>query len=668
MSCPPSSLSVVAIASAQIQVEKVMETAVAGHRGSVVALVGSIVNLVTRLRARRVIDRSLALLMSAALLTLGAAAVHFAVAHEHLAEYMPYGVFFIGLGIVQVGLAAAIVVVPSRRLFAIAAAGTGMVMGIWLLSRTVGMPIGPIPWSPEPAGFTDVVTTLLEGIAVIQFLRLFRRPGRPRHRSRIRVALTMVPVVLFAPVATYLGVGAALAPMPAAYNAAPAIPGQASTSVVDLTAKPGSEPVKKFTLTAAIRNIGGHEAWTFNGTVPGPELRVKTGDRVIVTLVNHLPGATSIHWHGIIVPNAMDGVAGITQDAVKPGGTFTYEFVANEAGTYWYHSHQDTSHQIAGGLIGSIVVEPKDEHAAIGRDYSLLVHTQPGGDAIAVNGAPNLRLDATPGDTVRLRIINAVVPGFDGAPLTPVLVGAPYVVGALDGHDLNAPQQLGPERLQLGMGQRADLVFTMPDKGAVRLVGLKGNAMFPWSAPPTASVTIGDGPTPVVNASSLPTFELTRYGLPAADPVADAGHYDVTRDIVLGGGPTFRNGSFDFSDTFDGMASPFVPPIRVREGQLVRLHIVNNSPKFHPIHIHGHVFSVLAKNGHRLTGAPVHVDTVLVAPGETWDVAFKADNPGIWMLHCHVLAHASAGMSMTINYDGIYTPFTMGTQSGNIPE
>src|SRR5207245_1056004 len=109
------------------------------------------------------------------------------------------------------------------------------------------------------------------------------------------------------------------------------------------TAKPGSEPVKKFTRTAAIRNIGGHEAWTFNGTVPGPELRVKTGDRVIVTLVNHLPGATSIHWHGIIVPNAMDGVAGITQDAVKPGGTFTYEFVANEAGTYWYHSHQDTT-------------------------------------------------------------------------------------------------------------------------------------------------------------------------------------------------------------------------------------------------------------------------------------------------------------------------------------
>src|SRR5207245_11457593 len=113
------------------------------------------------------------------------ASVHFRVPPEYLSEYMPYGVFFIGLGIVQVGLAAVIVLVPSRRLFAIAAAGTGMVMGIWLLSRTVGMPIGPIPWSPEPVGFTDVVTILLEGIAVIQFLRLFRPPGRPGHRSRI---------------------------------------------------------------------------------------------------------------------------------------------------------------------------------------------------------------------------------------------------------------------------------------------------------------------------------------------------------------------------------------------------------------------------------------------------------------------------------------------------
>jgi len=628
-----------------------------------------IVKLLARLRAHREVDRSPALLNSAVLLTLGVAAIHFGVVPDHLSEYPIYGFFFIGLGIAQVGLAAAILLVPSRRLFAIAAAATAGVMGLWLLSRTIGVPIAPIPWSPEPVGFPDVVATLLEGISVIQFLRLFRRPRRPRRRGRIRVALKMIPMVLFAPLATYLGVGAALSPMPAAYNVAPAVPGQASTSVADLVAPAGSEPVKSFTLTASAATIGGHEAWTFNGTVPGPELRVTEGDRVRVTLVNHLPAATSIHWHGIRVPNADDGVAGITQDAVQPGHSFVYEFIANDAGTFWYHSHQDALNEIPKGLIGSIVVEPKDAAKPPVRDYSVLVHEQPGSDAIEVNGTSSLHLDAAPGDTVRLRITDGALPGLDLAPLTPVLVGAPYVVAALDGHDLNGPQQLGPERIPLGMGQRADLIFTMPGTGSVHLVGMK-QATFPWESPSSPLVTIGDGPAPAsINVASVPSFDLTSYGTPALDPVADAGHYDVTREIVLGGGFAFRNGSADFTDTFNGMASPSIPPIRVREGQLVHLRIVNpGSHGRHPIHIHGHVFTLLAKNGRALTGSPVHTDTVLVGPNETWDVAFKADNPGIWMLHCHILMHAAAGMSMTINYEGISTPYTMGTRSGNVPE
>jgi FtsP/CotA-like multicopper oxidase with cupredoxin domain len=475
--------------------------------------------------------------------------------------------------------------------------------------------------------------------------------------------------VLFAPLVTYLGVGAALTPMPIAYNAAPVVPGEASTSVADLTAAPGPQTVKSFTLTASVASVGGHQAWTFNGTVPGPELRVTQGDRVRVTLVNHLPDPTSIHWHGINVSGAMDGVAGITQDAVRPGSSFTYEFIADTAGTYWYHSHQDAMNQIPKGLVGSIVVQPKDAPKTRARDYSVLVHSQPGTDAIEVNGTSSLHLEAAPGDTVRLRITNGAEPGLDLAPLTPVLVGTPYVVAALDGHDLNWPQQLGSQRIPLGMGQRADLVFTMPDTGAVRLVGLK-EVVFPWSPPSSPVVTIGDGPPPAaVKVESLPVFDITRYGTPAPDSVADAGQYDVTREIVLGGGPVFRNGAFTFADSFSGMTSPHIPPIRVREGQVVRLHIVNpGDHSSHPIHIHGHVFSVLAKNGHQLTGSPVHTDTVLVGPHQSWDVAFKANNPGVWMLHCHILEHAAAGMSMTINYDGVSTPFTMGSRSGNVPE
>jgi FtsP/CotA-like multicopper oxidase with cupredoxin domain len=161
---------------------------------------------------------------------------------------------------------------------------------------------------------------------------------------------------------------------------------------------------------------------------------------------------------------------------------------------------------------------------------------------------------------------------------------------------------------------------------------------------------------------------MTNYGLPAPDPVLDATHFDVTRKIVLAGGPMFRDGTLDFADTFNGQAAPFVQPLHVRLGDLVRLHIVNRTGATHPIHIHGHVFTVLARNGIPIAGSPVHLDSIRVGPGESWDVGFVADNPGIWMLHCHVLVHAAGGMSMTINYDGIYTPYTMGTRSGNIPE
>ena len=100
------------------------------------------------------------------------------------------------------------------------------------------------------------------------------------------------------------------------------------------------------------------DAWTYNGTSPGPTLRVRQGDLVVVHLVNHLSVGVTIHWHGVAVPNSADGVAGVTQDAVKPGQSYTYRFLAKDPGTYWYHSHQESFEETGNGLYGMLVVEP----------------------------------------------------------------------------------------------------------------------------------------------------------------------------------------------------------------------------------------------------------------------------------------------------------------------
>lgn len=120
--------------------------------------------------------------------------------------------------------------------------------------------------------------------------------------------------------------------------------------------------------------------------------------------------------------------------------------------------------------------------------------------------------------------------------------------------------------------------------------------------------------------------------------------------------------------TINGKVSPYVPPIVVRPGQRVRIHLTNPTDDLHPMHLHGHSFTVLTKNGQPLVGSPVVLDTIAVQPGDSYDIAFLADNPGLWMDHCHVLRHAAKGMSVMVVYPGITTPFTVGSESGNHPE
>jgi FtsP/CotA-like multicopper oxidase with cupredoxin domain len=296
---------------------------------------------------------------------------------------------------------------------------------------------------------------------------------------------------------------------------------------------------------------------------------------------------------------------------------------------------------------------------------------------VAADGTSDLHLAALPGERVRLRLVNAVAPGMDGTPEAPVLLGAPYRVVALDGRDLDQPQELGPQRVTIGMGQRADLVFTMPASGAVRLVDTESQAHSSGVQSTIAAiagpvrlpvVTVGQGALPAApRLDALPVFDPLHYGVAAADPVA-AAPANATFPIVLAEQPGFHDGTVQLVHEINGESSPNVPTIVVHEGEVVHLHIVNDTAEYHPMHLHGHTMSVLSRDGRPATGSPVRLDTVLVGPHQTWDVAFLADNPGLWMFHCHVLLHAAMGLTMSIDYAGISTPYEMGTRSGNQPE
>jgi hypothetical protein len=273
-------------------------------------------------------------LFSAALLTLGAAFIHLAVVPAHLRQYIPFGVFFLVVACAQIVLAVEIVTRPTRRLALAMGAGSLALVCLWFVSRSVGLPIGPTPAVPEDLGFTDVICNALEIVSAILFLALAAWPVRRKVRRVWLVGLASIPSAVLSLALTAAAVAATLNGMPEAVNAAPAVPGQPSTSVSSLTEAPGREPVDRFTMTAQVSQVDGQPVWTYNGTVPGPELRVTQGHRVQVTLVNDLPESTTLHWHGVQLPNAVDGVAGLTQDAVPPGQSFTYEFVARDAGTF----------------------------------------------------------------------------------------------------------------------------------------------------------------------------------------------------------------------------------------------------------------------------------------------------------------------------------------------
>lgn len=509
--------------------------------------------------------------------------------------------------------------------------------------------------------------------------RMAETGGPPRASVRVWGARLGVTAVLIGLVTGLVIVAANSSRLPDTYDmmagtadlgGGPAIEhaGHGTVSVTHL-AGPEGDPDREFTLTAQeapVRLSSGAvvTAWTFNGQVPGPELRIREGELVEITLLNRLPGApVTVHWHGMDVPNREDGVAGVTQDAVAPGASYTYRFRAEESGTRWYHSHQAGSEQVRRGLFGPLVIEPARSSRPMAEDISVMLHDWDidGETANSADARPAIGISDTldrrrlaPGATVRLRLTNT-----DKLSKTVTLTGTPYRVSALDGTDLNGPAELTDQRLVIGAASRIDLEFTMPAE-PVRLVDLE--------APDAGILFSPDGSGDRAPKLGGPEFDPMAYGSSQATPLDAGSAFDRSYDVALDEQFGWYDGQFAARMTVNGAVFPDAPMHLVAEGDLVRMRFTNRGDQHHPIHVHGHHFLVLARNGARPTGSPVWLDTLNVRPGEIFEIGFRADNPGVWMDHCHNFAHARTGMVLHLVYEHVATPFVVGGGAGNQPQ
>ncbi|MET1058115.1 MAG: multicopper oxidase family protein [Nocardioides sp.] len=414
--------------------------------------------------------------------------------------------------------------------------------------------------------------------------------------------------------------------------------------VADLVEERRGPPDEEATLT--VRTDG--DRYTVNGTSPGPELRVTQGDLVEVTLVNEdVDEGTTLHWHGIDVPNAMDGVAGVTQDAVMPGDSFTYRFVPVRAGTYWYHAHQVSHEQVRRGVLGAVVVEPRKSRAAP-IDPVAVLHRY--GSTPTLNGREGRQeVDVQPGDEVRVRVVNT-----DNALMPIWVTGAPYRVLAVDGVDVHEPGEVSGVAVKLTAGARVDLGVVVPD----------GGARVDFGA--TTALVLGEDPGGDARAPRE-FVDFLSYGTPA-DPGVDLTRPDREFDYRIGRRPGFLDGRPGVWWTVNGHLFPDIPMYMVDEGDVAVFHIENESGESHPMHLHGHHALVLSRDGEPATGSPWWIDSLEVGTGETFDIALVADNPGIWMDHCHNLQHAAEGLVAHLMYSGVSSSFKVGDDTDNHPE
>ncbi|HSD87843.1 MAG TPA: multicopper oxidase family protein [Kofleriaceae bacterium] len=462
----------------------------------------------------------------------------------------------------------------------------------------------------------------------------------------------------------------ALAWLAACHDSAPATPADRARAEFAGSYPEQAAPtgvVRTFDITAAeteLPLVDGKplKVWAYNGQVPGPTLRIKLGETLRVRFTNKLPQETTIHWHGVRLPNAMDGVPYITQKPVQPGETFVYEFTPKDAGTFWFHPHVRASEQVERGLYGVLVVDdiqpqPYSRDLVWVVDDFLLDNGQiypqfntrhdlamdgRWGNAITINGRSDTVLKVQPGERLRIRMLNSA----NGRVFTPDFGDLSAKIIAVDGLYLRAP--IPAHGFELAPGNRIDVDVTFDHDSPVPFEVID---RFYEQRPNKLARFEVEGPF----------VDTPRFASPAHAKVP---RWDGALEVPIA--HTFKlnaqqGGPFGIAWTIDGQAfmshEHAMPPLAtLPRGKFSHLHFTNESPRIHPIHTHGMFFRLLARNGQPVD-EPFFRDTVLIHPREEVDIGLVPTDAGTWMMHCHILEHAEAGMMTTIAVtDGAPTP------------
>ena len=407
------------------------------------------------------------------------------------------------------------------------------------------------------------------------------------------------------------------------------------------------------------------DVWSYDGSVPGPELRFKQGERLRIELENRLPDPTTVHWHGVRLPNAMDGVPYLTQPPVEAnGGRFVYEFALEDAGTFWYHPHLGSPEQVGRGLYGALIVEEDkplpvdrdvvwmlgdwrlDREARIVADFRSFMdssHAGRIGNTVTINGRIQDVFELRAGERIRLRLANASNARIFGLNFR----GHEPLVIALDGHAIE-PHRPDGGRIVLGPGMRADVLLDATgDPGSAHAIV---DDFYPRQAYKLSELRYAG--TRARGRAGTPVKPLPANPLSEPDVAGARRHAVRFEGGMMGGKPMGgMAGHAGAIWSVNGQSVPegdhrHEPLLQLDLGRSYVLELINDTAWHHPIHLHGHVFRVVSRDGRR-SARRVWADTVLLPPRGRAEIAFVAENPGDWMLHCHVLEHQASGMMAT---------------------